>query len=225
MNPNARKNLRCVVALAGLLSLTAALGVGWPRPALADDSAAPAVAEVGRPAPDFTLKDTDGQSVTLSQVLAGGKTVVLEWFNPDCPFIKRHHLQDKDMNTLYDQYKDQGVVWFAINSGAAGAEGAGLERNQKAKADYKIEYPILLDENGSVGRMYGAKTTPHMFVIRKDGVLIYSGAIDDDPRGNKKDRVNYVQAALVSCANGATLETAQTKSYGCSVKYSATKKI
>ena len=179
---------------------------------------------MGSKAPDFTLTDTEGKSYTLSQVLTGDKTVVLEWFNPDCPFIKRHHVQDKDMTRLYDQYKDKGVVWFAINSGAPGAQGAGLERNVKAKADYQIDYPILMDQSGAVGLAYGAKTTPHMFVIRKDGTLVYSGAIDDDPRGEKKDRVNYVQAALTSCTAGSDVATAQTKSYGCSVKYGMVKK-
>ena len=217
----AHRHIASGLVLTGLLGLAPLAATSIATPARAADDSAPQVAEVGRQAPDFTLKDTDGKSYSLSQVLADGKTVVLEWFNPDCPFIKRHHLQDKDMSKLYDQYKDQGVVWFAVNSGAPGAQGAGLERNVKAKADYGIEYPILMDENGAVGLAYGAKTTPHMFVIRKDGILIYSGAIDDDPQGKKTDRVNYVQAALTATTAGNNVATAQTKSYGCSVKYGA----
>jgi peroxiredoxin len=224
MNPIARNHLTSARAQTHLFGLALlAMGV-ISSAALAADATPTPVAEVGRPAPDFSLKDTEGKSYTLSQVLAQGKTVVLEWFNPDCPFIKRHHLQDKDMTRLYDQYKDQGVVWFAVNSGAPGAEGAGLERNIKAKADYQIDYPILLDQSGAVGQTYGAKTTPHMFVIRRDGVLVYSGAIDDDPRGTKTERVNYVQAALGACAAGSSVAMAQTRSYGCSVKYAAIKK-
>ena len=236
MKQIARLYMTSRVVLTGLLGLAALPLTGVPGlgllagtsraaepPAAAAD--APPGAAVGTKAPDFTLRDTEGSSYTLSQVIAAGKTVVLEWFNPDCPFIKRHHLQNKDMTRLYDQYKEQGVVWFAINSGAPGAQGAGAERNAKAKADYQIDYPILLDESGEVGLAYGAKTTPHMFVIRKDGVLVYSGAIDDDPRGTKTDRINYVQAAVTACTAGGDVATSQTKSYGCSVKYGAGKKI
>ncbi len=212
------------VCLAALVAILGATGTVVSVRAEAAGDSAPAVVQVGQKAPDFTLQDTDGQTHQLSQLLADGKTVVLEWFNPDCPFIKRHHLKDKDMTRLYNQFKDQNVVWLAINSGTAGAQGAGLERNAKAKKDYAIDYPILLDESGNVGRAYGAKTTPDMFVIRKDGILIYSGAIDDDPRGEKTDKTNYVEAALTSCMSGTGVQTAETKSYGCSVKYSQGKK-
>ncbi|MCA9751700.1 MAG: thioredoxin family protein [Gemmatimonadetes bacterium] len=175
-----------------------------------------AAAVVGQPAPDFTLTDTDGNEVRLSDY--SDKTVVLEWFNPDCPFVKKHHQKNKTMQSLYSEWKGDDVVWLAINSGAPGKQGHGVERNQKAKKDYGIEYPILIDENGIVGRMYGAKTTPDMFVIQK-GTLVYSGAIDDNRSTDELGKTNYVADALTACTAGKTVATGETKSYGCSVKY------
>lgn len=163
--------------LAGLL--------GWSSSGTAAAPASAAPAQVGQRAPDFTLKDTAGKTHTLNSYLAEGKTVVLEWFNPDCPFVKRHHQALKTMERTYAENRGKGVVWLAINSGAPGNQGAGLERNTQARKEFGIEYPVLLDESGSVGRMYGAKTTPAMYVIGKDGLVLYAGAIDDDPRGEK----------------------------------------
>ena len=114
----------------------------------------------------------------------------------------------------------QGVVWLAINSGAPGKQGNGLERNQKAATEYKMEYPILLDESGTVGKLYGAKTTPHMFVISK-GTIVYEGAIDDRPDTEAPGKNNYVRAALQQLGAGKTIDPAQTKPYGCSVKYAS----
>jgi hypothetical protein len=111
------------------------------------------------------------------------------------------------------------VVWLAINSGSPGKQGAGLERNVKAKTEYAISYPVLLDEAGTVGRAYGAKTTPHMFVIAKDGSVAYAGAIDNDPAAGKLGDLNYVTAALDAISAGKPVENPRTKSYGCSVKY------
>jgi peroxiredoxin len=175
---------------------------------------------VGRPAPDFTLMDTDGQEHQLSRYLAERKIVVLEWFNPDCSFVRRHHERDRTMGRLLDPYGG-GVVWLAINSGAPGKQGADLERNVQAKQDYGIDYPILLDTSGRIGRTYGAKTTPHIFVIRADGVLIYSGAIDDDPRGemDPTQRRNYVGEALEAGLKGKAPSVGHTTAYGCTVKY------
>jgi peroxiredoxin len=170
-------------------------------------------------APDFTLKDTDGKSYTLSTYVKEGKTVVLEWFNPDCPFVKKHHQVNKSMKATYDAAAKKGVVWLAINSGAPGKQGAGLERNQKAREEYGIAYPVLLDENGNVGRAYGAKTTPQMFVIGKDMKLVYAGAIDSDASPAKLGETNYVTAALDAYAAGKEVASSRTKSYGCSVKY------
>jgi len=173
-------------------------------------------AEVGAPAPDFTLTDLSGRNHHLAEYLEDGKTVVLEWFNPDCPFVKKHHLHH---HTMVDtRAANPDVVWLAINSGAKGKQGNGLERNRKAAKEYEMDYPILLDETGYVGQAYGAKTTPHMFIIA-DGVLVYAGAIDDNPSPNKLGERNHVAAALKELADGKEVSVKETKSYGCSVKY------
>ncbi len=145
--------------------------------------------------------------------------VVLEWFNPDCPFIKKHHLDHKTMNETFAAVKDQGVVWLAINSGAPGKQGAGLERNRKAVEDYGVPFPVLLDPEGTVGRAYGARTTPHMFVIAADGTVAYAGAIDDDRSADTLGKTNDVAAALAAVLAGKPVATAETRPYGCSVKY------
>jgi len=183
-----------------------------PAP-VADARAVPAVAAIGQPAPDFLLSDLDGNEVRLSDHFAG--TVVLEWFNPGCPFVVRSHTTGE----LASWPNEAGVTWYAINSGATGKQGNGVELNRQARAKWKMKAPILLDEDGTVGRAYGAKTTPHKFVIH-DGVLVYAGAIDDDVRGDKGDaRVNYVKQALAELAADKPVSVPETKSYGCSVKY------
>ncbi|MFN7020780.1 MAG: thioredoxin family protein [Phycisphaerales bacterium] len=175
-------------------------------------------AELGAPAPDFTLTDTDGKTVGLSDFK--GKIVVLEWFNPECPVIVQHHKTNTTFNDLYTEYKSKDVVFLGINSSAPGKQGHGKELNAKMKTEYKIEYPILLDESGDVGRLYAAKTTPHCYVIDKDGKLVYRGAIDDKKTG-KPGSKNYVKAALDQVLRGETVTENDTKPYGCSVKYSS----
>ena len=184
-------------------------------------AAATALAGVtpGDAAPQFQLTDTSGKTHSLHDYLAAGHVVVLEWFNPDCPFIKKHHELHKTMDETSARYADEGVVWLAINSGAAGKQGAGLERNQKAVAEYEMSFPVLLDPSGEVGRAYGAKTTPHMFVIAADGTVAYAGAIDDDSSAGDLGQTNYVTAALTAVLQGAKPAVAETKAYGCSVKY------
>ena len=176
--------------------------------------------EPGDKAPDFTLTDTEGAEYTLQTFLDDGKIVVLEWFNPDCPFIKKHHANHKTMNETFAAVKDDGVIWLAINSGAKGKEGNGLERNRKAVEEYEIPFPVLIDESGEVGRAYGAKTTPHMFIITSDGIVAYNGAIDDDRSAAKLGKTNYVATALTALREGKKVETPETSAYGCSVKYS-----
>jgi peroxiredoxin len=176
-------------------------------------------AAIGRPAPDFTLTDTEGRSHTLSDYLDQGEIVVLEWFNPDCPFIQKHHLHHKTMNELYNSVRDKGVVWLAINSSAPGKQGYGLEHNREARQKYEMSFPILLDEDGKVGRLYGAKATPHMFVIARDGTLVYSGAIDDDRSPTRLGGTNYVANALQALQARRPVKVASTSPYGCSVKY------
>lgn len=176
-----------------------------------------ATAVIGKPAPTFTLKDTSGKEHKLADMLGKGNLVVLEWFNPDCPFVVRHHTKDMTMSTLYNEFKDRGVTWVAINSGAEGMQGAGVERNVRAIKEFKMAYPVLMDMSGEVGKMYDAKTTPHMFIIASDGTLLYDGAIDNNPRGNAD--VNYVRQALEQALNGETVTESKSKPYGCNVKY------
>lgn len=176
-----------------------------------------AAATVGAAAPDFTLKATDGKAHTLSSYK--GKIVVLEWVNPNCPFVKRH-TKEKTMATLSGKYGE--VVWLAINSTDAG-HGDYLKPDVLGKwaADNGITYPVLEDADGTVGQSYGARTTPHMFVIGADGKVLYAGAIDDDPSGRSEasGRVNYVDAALGAVTKGQPVPTASTTPYGCAVKY------
>ena len=175
--------------------------------------------KVGDNAPDFTLTDTAGAKHTLSEYTKQGKIVVLEWFNPGCPFVIKNHETFTTMIDTYAEFKDKDVVWLAINSGAAGKQGYGKELNAKMKDEWKIEYPILLDETGATGKAFGAKTTPHMFIVGRDGTVAYRGAIDNAPSPNKQGDVNYVKDALNSLIAGETVAKADTKSYGCSVKY------
>jgi peroxiredoxin len=173
----------------------------------------------GDEAPGFTLTDTDGNEHTLQTYLDDKQTVVIEWFNPDCPFIRKHHANHKTMDETYAAVKDEGVVWLAINSNAKGKQGYGLERNQKAVKEYEMTFPVLLDESGEVGHAYGAKTTPHMFIITPDGKVAYNGAIDSDRSADKLGETNYVLDFLNATAAGKELPTAETQPYGCSVKY------
>lgn len=179
--------------------------------------------EIGERVPDFTLTDTEGKEHTLSEVLKDKKTVVvLEWYNPGCPFVVRHHTTESTLRAAYKAYKDSEnprVVWFAINSGAPGEQGHGVRLNQESREKWGIEYPVLIDEPGKVGRAYGAKVTPHMYVIAADGKLIYQGAIDNDPRGRVENPRNYVLDALKAHFAGEKIDPQVTTAYGCTVKY------
>jgi peroxiredoxin len=177
-------------------------------------------AELTKSAPTFTLTDTAGNTVSLATVLSDKKNiVVLEWFNPDCPFVKKHHDKHDTFKAMAKKYSDKPVKFFAINSGGEGKQGFGLERNQKAKTDYGIEYPILLDPTGVVGKAYGAKTTPHMYVINKDGILAYRGAIDDNDSADTAGKTNYVTKAVDELLAGGSVTKSETTAYGCSVKF------
>jgi peroxiredoxin len=177
-------------------------------PAIAGDGAS-----VGAEAPDFTLAGTAGNKVSLSDF--AGKVVVLEWLNPDCPFVQRHY-KAGTMKSLAAKYAGKGVVWLTINS----THYMDAAANAKFKASHDLPYTILVDQSGEVGHLYGAKTTPHMYIIDADGMLVYMGAIDDDPRGTKGNAAtNYVAAALDQVLAGNAVTVAETKPYGCSVKY------
>ena len=181
------------------------------------DAGEPATAELGKPAPAFSLPDLTGDQVALADF--AGKTVVLEWFNPGCPFVQYAHgegpLSDLAARTVSDQ-----VVWLAINSGAPGKQGHGVQANQEAAATWSMSHPILVDEDGTVGRAYGAKTTPQMFVIDAEGAVVYMGALDNAPFGKVEGtRQAYVEQALGQLAAGQPITVGSTKPYGCSVKY------
>jgi peroxiredoxin len=178
-------------------------------------------AEVGQAAPDFTLTDLDGKPHRLSDLK--GKVVVLEWFNPGCPYVVNAHTKGSLVDLAARRTKE-GVVWLAVNSGAPGKQGHGVETNRAAANAWSMAYPVLLDESGAVGRAYGATNTPHMFVVGKDGKLAYKGAIDNSPDGERGAPqggvlVEYVSAALEDLGAGRAVRTPQTKAYGCSVKY------
>jgi len=196
------------------IAMLAALVIGWS----AAREACRAEEKKAEPqkAPAFTLEDVDGKKVNLSDF--ADKIVVLEWMNPDCPIWARHH-KAGTFRTLAEKYKDQGVVWLAINS----THYADKEKNKKFAETEKVPYPILDDHAGTVGKAYGAKTTPHMFVIDKQGRLAYEGAIDDDPAGREEKPLNYVDQALTELLAGKAVSVPKTEPYGCSVKYAPQK--
>ena len=194
---------------------------GEPTPVTAAVATTGASAENGKPAPDFTLPDTDGKPVQLADFK--GKTVVLEWFNPHCPFVNKAH-QKGSLVDAAKRHAAEGVVWLAINSGGAGKEGAGAEASRDGKQKFGLAHPVLIDDSGDVGHAYGATNTPNMFVIDGSGTLVYRGAIDNSPDGEGESPaggklVSYVDSALADLAAGRPVATATTKAYGCSVKY------
>lgn len=224
------KRLTATLALTSLALLVTACGksqaespppaapTGEATAAATSTETATAAAEVGKAAPDFALKDLDGKVHKLSDYK--GKTVVLEWYNPDCPFVVKQH-QEGPLKSMAKDVAGQGVVWLAINSGAPGKQGAGLERNKSSLTEYGLTHPILLDEDGKVGKAYKARNTPHMYVIKPDGTLAYMGAIDNAPMGKVPESglVNHVADALADLAANRPVKVPETKAYGCSVKY------
>lgn len=168
-----------------------------------------AATEIGQAAPAFTLKDQSGKEVKLADLK--DKIVVLEWFNPGCPVTQRHH-SDKTptMRTLANGYKDKGVVWLGVCTG----NGATAETVTKMK----VPYQVLNDSAGAAAKAFGARTTPHMFIIDAKGNLAYNGAIDDDAAGSSANPTNYVAKALDELLAGKTVTTSQTKPYGCGVR-------
>jgi len=178
-------------------------------------------ADVGQPAQNFTLKSAAGKEVSLSDFQ--GKVVVLEWTNPLCPFVNKHY-GSGNMQKLQKDAAAKGVVWLTICSSAPGKQG-NLPAEEAAKltaSNGSAATAYLLDEDGKAGRLYGAKRTPEMFVINKEGTLVYHGAIDDKKTPDPADipgAKNYVAAALGEVLAGKPVSTPQTEAYGCSVKY------
>ncbi len=177
--------------------------------------------EIDAPAPKFEGTTSAGETITLDQF--NGQNVVLEWTNHGCPFVKRHY-ESGNMQATQVAAKEQGAVWISVISSAPGKQGYvsaneadELTTSRNAKPDY-----VILDETGAIGRLYAAKTTPHMFLIDGDGVLRYDGAIDDKPTANHAqadDAVNYLLSAVNNVAQGVEVADKRTKPYGCSVKY------
>jgi peroxiredoxin len=179
------------------------------------------VPPVGSAAPDFSAPDTNGKTHSLSQYK--GKYVVLEWFNPECPFVKKHYGSD-NMQKLQQEYTGKGVVWLTIDSNAPGTEGnITPDQAQKIMASWKTKQTaLLLDPESKVARSYGAKNTPNMVVINPEGKIVYEGAIDNKATPNPADipnSTNYVKAALDESLAGRPVSNPTTKPYGCSVKY------
>ena len=178
--------------------------------------------QVGSTAPDFTVPDAHGKIESLNQYK--GKYVVLEWFNPGCPFVKKHYLS-QNMQTLQKEFTGKGVVWLTIDSSAPGAQGNLSPADARQQmAEWKMNpTAFLLDPSGKVGHKYGATNTPHMFVINPAGKVIYEGAIDNKPSTDQSDiksATNYVKAALTEAMAGQPVATTTTKAYGCGIKYS-----
>ena len=195
--------------LAGMaLSLLGLPGASW-------------AAKVGEAAPAFTGVDSNGKAVSLAQFK--GKFVVLEWHNHGCPYVKKHY-GSGNLPKLQKEWTGKGVVWLAVVSSAPGKEGhvdaAGANANMKQAG--AAPTATVLDAKGEIGRLYGAKTTPHMFIVSPQGTLIYNGAIDDKPSTDAADIAtskNYVSQALTEAMAGKPVSVASTAPYGCSVKY------
>jgi peroxiredoxin len=212
MKPNHGESTRLVTVLGAALAVAALLSL--PGAAAAD-------AVVGQAAPAFTLTGTDGKPHSLSDF--AGKYVVLEWINHDCPFVKKHY-GSGNMQKLQKKYTERGVVWLSINSSAPGKQGNYPPAKADALTVEKGASPtaLLLDPDGTVGRAYGAKTTPHMYVIDPEGKLVYAGGIDDKPSTDQADVAgarNHVDQALTEALAGKPITVATSNPYGCSVKY------
>ena len=174
-------------------------------------------AEIGKPAPDFSVKNTTGETVDLASLK--GKVVVLEWVNYQCPFVSKHY-STGNMPKLQETYTGKDVVWLTVSSAAEGKQGyydaakmAEVAKEQKNKATH-----TLMDTDGKMGKAFDAKVTPHMFIINKDGVLVYDGAIDSDPKDPSSADKLFAKA-LDAVLAGSPVENAKNKPYGCGVKY------
>jgi peroxiredoxin len=176
---------------------------------------------VGSPAPDFSAQDSNGATHSLSQ--HAGKYVVLEWHNRECPYTRKHY-ESGNMQRLQKEWTARGVIWFTVISSAPGTQGYVTAEQENAYVNEMKATPtaVLLDPPGKVGHLYGGKTTPHMFIINPDGVLIYDGAIDDKPTLNPADiapATNYVSKAIGEAMAGKSVSIPTSRPYGCSVKY------
>ena len=210
------KNAKTFARLLAVAAIATLGTVAWnaSRPAQAD-------ATVGKAAPNFSLKDSNGRTRKLSDFR--GRIVVLEWLNHDCPFVKKHY-NSGNMQRVQRQARANGAVWLSINSSASGKQGHvnGAQANSLTKSKNAAPSAVLLDASGKVGRAYNAKTTPHMYLISERGTVLYNGAIDDKPSVDEADvkgAKNFVLAALAQAKRGERISVPVTQPYGCSVKY------
>ncbi len=176
---------------------------------------------VGKAAPDFTATDTAGATHSLSDFR--GKTVVLEWTNHDCPYVRKHY-ETGNMQALQKDAKEDGVVWLSIISSAPGKQGhvSAAQADELTATREAAPTAVLFDPSGEVGKAYAARTTPHMYVIDAEGTLVYMGGIDDRPTADKGDvegARNYVREALGAIDRGDAVAAPTSRPYGCSVKY------
>jgi AhpC/TSA family len=183
--------------------------------------AAAATVQIGQPAPEFTATDSKGQSLTLSQYR--GKTVVLEWTNADCPYTRKHYTSG-NMQGIQALAQKNGVIWLTVISSAPGKQGYvnGPAADALTQSRGAVPSAVVLDSSGTVGRLYGAKTTPHMFVIDKNGALQYMGGIDSIATADVSDIARaepYLKDAMLEVVQGKPVAHAVTRPYGCSVKY------
>jgi peroxiredoxin len=177
-------------------------------------------AELGEPAPDFALKDVDGRTYRLSHFK--GKAIVLEWFNPRCPYCLEAYQPNGVLRELPAHWMSEGVVWISINSQGPEEPGSSVRENAEFRREHEMRTPLLMDPTGVVGKAYGAKTTPQLFVISERGVLVYRGALDNAPHGVvpvRDVKTNYVDAALKDLRSGRAVTIVETRTYGSAVRY------
>jgi len=211
-----RRNLSLGAGMAAAVALTAGA-------LIASTARASAETQPGDSAPGFSGLTATGETISLDDY--AGKTVVLEWTNDGCPFVQKHYATPPaNMQTLQAEAGEDEIVWLTVISSAPGKQGhlGGAEALALNEARDASPAHVILDEAGDIGRLYGAKTTPHMFVINQDGKIVYQGAIDDTPSARVSDiaaATNYVSAALEGVATDTPVPVASSKPYGCSVKY------
>jgi hypothetical protein len=213
MQPIRSKRVACTALASGALALGIAMAMG--------SSSKAANVQTGTPAPGFTATDSNGKQHSLAAYK--GKTVILEWTNHDCPYTVKHYVTG-NMQALQRSVVEGGGIWLTVVSSRPGTQGhvSGLEADRLTDERGARPAAVLLDPKGDLGRLYGARTTPHMFVIDRNGMLAYMGAIDDQPSANRatvKGARNYVREALDALAQGRPVAMASTRPYGCSVKY------
>lgn len=211
-----RRHFSLAAGMAAAVALTAGA-------LIASTAEAAPSSEIGAAAPAFSGVTSDGETVSLADFV--GKTVVLEWTNDGCPFVKKHYSDPpSNMQTLQKSAAGDDIVWLSVISSRPGSQGhvTPAEANELTSSRGAAPAHVILDESGDIGRLYGAKTTPHMYIITPEGKLVYDGAIDSIPSARVGDIAtaeNYVTAALADLEGGKPVTTATSKPYGCAVKY------